>query len=149
MRSMAKRYHAGRYNGRNDKAEKYGRNNKAGKYGEAKGCLASNYAVRKRLSPEAREVFLQGLRRYRERGVRILLDGKEVEIDRLEVIFEEHPDGSFYMGDYVLEEAAAFECRDEEGCLEVRESLAEYGSPGEDCRKRCLKEIRFDRVYNR
>lgn len=140
MRDMTRRYHAGRRNGK-----KYN----VGKYGETKGRLASNCVVRKRLSPEAREIFLEGLRRYRERGVRILLDGKDVEIDGLEVIFEERLDGSFYMGDYVLEEAAVSECRNEECCLEVRESQAEYGNSAEECRRRCLKEIRFDRVYNR
>lgn len=101
-----------------------------------------------RMNPRTRSIFLEGLRRYRERGVRVLLDGKEVEIDDLEVIFEEQPDGSFYMGDYVLEEDQNL--RDAwAGVPKVRENQIEYGNEIIYRRRRRLKEIRFDRVYNR
>ncbi|MGN0157920.1 MAG: hypothetical protein ACI39W_02075 [Brotaphodocola sp.] len=101
-----------------------------------------------KMNPRTRRIFLEGLRRYRERGVRVLLDGEEVGIDDLEVIFEEQPDGSFYMGDYVLEdeinlrEASA-------GSPQIRENQTEYGNGMIYRHQKCLKEIRFDRVYNR
>lgn len=113
-------------------------------------CLrgGKNDLTKMRMNPRTRSIFLEGLRRYRERGVRVLLDGKEVEIDDLEVIFEEQPDGSFYMGDYVLEEDQNL--RDAwAGVPKVRENQIEYGNEIIYRRRRHLKEIRFDRVYNR
>lgn len=101
--------------------------------------------TKKKMNPKTRRIFLDGLRRYKERGVRILLDGKEVDIDRLEVIFEEQPDGSFYMGDYVLEE--------EEDSVKtstaVQERMERYGNEVTYIHAKNLREIRFDRVYNR
>lgn len=129
--------------------------------------------IGKRLSPKAREVFLEGLRRYQERGVKILLDGKEADVKRLEVIFEEREDGSFYMGDYILaeEEELALRTRQEccGGCeiMALHENQTGYRTQGEGMGQtadagagtavgkngkgggKCLKEIRFDRVYNR
>ena len=64
-----------------------------------------------------RKDYLEGLRRFKKRGIPILIDGKicrEAEWNR---IFEVGEDGGFYMGDYV--------CSDKGG----------------------LKEIRFDKVY--
>ena len=104
--------------------------------------------AKKRMNPRTRGVFLDGLRRYRERGVRVLLDGKEVEIDDLEVIFDEQPDGSFYMGDYVLEDEHTMH-ETLSGSQKVKESQTEYGGEVLCRRKRRLKKIRFDRVYNR
>lgn len=99
------------------------------------------------MNPKTRRIFLDGLRRYKERGVRILLDGREVDVDRLEVIFEEQPDGSFYMGDYVLEEGNTD--KDQAGSLKVKENQPEYGNDVVYLHARNLREIRFDRVYNR
>ena len=79
---------------------------------------------KKRLNPESRRAYLEGLRKYREKGVPILIDGKEADESQWDKIFEIREDGSFYMGDYILED-------EEEG----------------DGRK--LKEIRFDKVYYR
>ncbi len=61
--------------------------------------------------------YLDGLRRYKSKGVRILVDGIECPEKEWDRIFELGEDGGFYMGDYVG---------------------AEQG---------CLKEIRFDKVY--
>ena len=117
--------------------------------------------IGKRLSPKAREIFLEGLKRYQERGVRILLDGKEVDVSGLEVIFEEREDGSFYMGDYILEDEDETALREQQECcgiLELHENRSLYQTRGacgasetDADRKngvKCLKEIRFDRVYN-
>lgn len=101
--------------------------------------------TKKRMNPKTRRIFLDGLRRYKERGVRILLDGKEVDVDRLEVIFEEQPDGSFYMGDYVLEEEEDLERR----TAAVQERAERYGNEVTYVYAKNLREIRFDRVYNR
>lgn len=61
--------------------------------------------------------YLDGLRRYKRKGVRILVDGVECPEREWGRIFELQEDGGFYMGDYVG---------------------AEQG---------CLREIRFDKVY--
>lgn len=108
-------------------------------------CKGENKVTKKRMNPKTRRIFLDGLRRYKERGVRILLDGKEVDIDRLEVIFEEQPDGSFYMGDYVLEDEEDLERR----TAAVQERAERYGNEVTYIHAKNLREIRFDRVYNR
>ena len=61
--------------------------------------------------------YLDGLKRYKNKGVRITIDGVECPEKEWEKIFEMGEDGGFYMGDYV--------CSDKGG----------------------LKEIRFDKVY--
>lgn len=61
--------------------------------------------------------YLEGLKRYQMKGVRILVDGIECPETDWVRIFELGEDGGFYMGDYVG---------------------AEQG---------CLREIRFDKVY--
>lgn len=71
------------------------------------------YGDRKRLQ----RTYLDGLRRYKNKGVRITIDGVECPETEWGRIFELGEDGGFYMGDYVG---------------------AEQG---------CLKEIRFDKVY--
>lgn len=98
---------------------------------------------KKRLNLESRKAYVEGLRRYQEKGVPILIDGEEADESQWDKIFEIHEDGSFYMGDYVLEEVR--DCQDQktadQACL--GESSSSYGK-----RKR-LKEIRFDLVYHR
>lgn len=71
------------------------------------------YADRKKLQ----KTYLDGLKRYKNKGVHILIDGVECPETEWDRIFEMGEDGGFYMGDYVG---------------------AEQG---------CLKEIRFDKVY--
>lgn len=65
------------------------------------------------------QIFLEGLCRYREKGISILIDGRECEPEEYQKIFDLKEDGSFYMGDYIG---------------------AETGF---------LAEIHFDRVYYR
>ena len=62
-------------------------------------------------------IYLEGLKRYSDRGIPIYIDGKRSTEADWHKIFEIHEDGGFYMGDYV----------------------------GAD--EGCLREIRFDRVY--
>lgn len=64
-----------------------------------------------------RAIFLEGLDRYKERGIRIVIDGREFISDDYEKLLGIREDGSFYMGDYIETE------------------------PGK------LTEIHFDRVY--
>lgn len=63
--------------------------------------------------------YLEGLKKYREKGIPIIVDGVESEPDDWENIFQVQDDGGFYMGDYIIAEG--------------------------DGQK--LKEIRFDKVY--
>ena len=63
--------------------------------------------------------YLEGLKRYHQKGIPIYIDGKESDVEDFEQIFEISEDGAFYMGDYV-------------------------GADGGN-----LKEIRFDKVYNK
>ena len=64
--------------------------------------------------------FLAGLKRYKNQGVIIRIDGKELPEKDWEKIFEVREDDFFYMADYI---------------------------PDENTGK--LHEIRFERVYNR
>ncbi len=68
---------------------------------------------------EQQRIFVDGLRRYKSKGIPILIDGRECAPEEYHRIFERREDGSFYMGDYIV---------------------AETGM---------LTEIHFDRVYNR
>lgn len=63
--------------------------------------------------------YLDGLRRYSEKGIPIYMDGKPSGPEDWEKLFRISEDGMFYMGDYVQ---------------------ADTGG---------LKEIRFDKVYNK
>ena len=72
---------------------------------------------RERRVREQRKIFMEGLSRYQEKGIPILIDGKECQPGEYQKIFEFREDGSFYMGDYI----------------------------GADTGK--LTEIHFDRVY--
>lgn len=107
--------------------------------------------IKRRLDRENRKVFLDGLRRYREQGIQILIDGKEADEGEWEKILEEQDDGSFYMGDYILEEAgsagSAGLVREPAGAY-GDDLSGVYGGKAAGGRRR-LKEIRFDRVYNR
>ena len=74
---------------------------------------------KKQLDEKERQSYLRCLKRYKEKGVLIYIDDKLADEKDLEVLFEIQEDGSFYMGDYIGAEAV------------------------------CLKEIRFDKVYNK
>ena len=64
-----------------------------------------------------RKDYLDGLKRFKKRGIPIIIDGKECREADWTRSFDVGEDGAFYMGDYV--------CSDKGG----------------------LKEIRFDKVY--
>lgn len=64
--------------------------------------------------------YLEGLKKYQSQGVNILIDGRELPEQDWKVLFELREDDLFYMADYVPDE--------------------ETGR---------IREIRFDRVYNR
>lgn len=66
------------------------------------------------------EQYLAGLKKYRDHGIPILIDGEELPEEDWNKIFEVREDSSFYMADYI---------------------------PDEKTGK--LQEIRFDRVYNK
>lgn len=63
--------------------------------------------------------YLAGLKRYKEKGIPIYVDNELTEPEDCGKLFEIREDGMFYMGDYV------------------------QADTGE------LKEIRFDKVYNK
>ena len=63
------------------------------------------------------QAYLEGLKRYHDKGIPIYIDGRPSTEDEWYKIFEVRDDGGFYMGDYV----------------------------GAD--EGCVREIRFDRVY--
>lgn len=70
-----------------------------------------------KLKQKDQQIYLDGLKKYQERGIRIVIDGEEVPIEDWSKIFEVGEHGEFYMGDYIG---------------------AEEGQ---------LTEIRFDKVY--
>lgn len=72
--------------------------------------------------------YLEGLKRYREKGIPIIISGVESEPADWEDIVKVGEDGGFYMGDYIF---------------------AEEDSKDSTEKRRKLKEIRFDKVYYR
>lgn len=64
--------------------------------------------------------YLAGLKKYRDQGIAIIIDGEELPEEDWNKIFEVREDNSFYMADYI---------------------------PDKNTGK--LQEIRFDRVYYR
>ena len=93
------------------------------------------------------ESYLKGLRKYEERGIPILIDGKEAESSEWQKLFQVCEDGSFYMGDYVLTEAPTGEAggTGEIGIVGVTGAAGAVGAG----RRQRLIEIRFDKVYYR
>lgn len=57
------------------------------------------------LSKKAQEVYLEGLKKYQERGVSIYVDGELSEEPTWPLLLGESDDSSFYMGDYILDES--------------------------------------------
>lgn len=68
---------------------------------------------------EEQRRYLDGLKRYKDKGVQIFVDNEPASSKDLEKLIQVHEDGMFYMGDYIQTDT------------------------GE------LKEIRFDKVYNK
>ena len=84
------------------------------------GLVGESYSMKsKKRNEDARhrKDYLDGLKRFKKRGIPIIIDGKECTEADWTRIFDVGEDGAFYMGDYV--------CSDKGG----------------------LKEIRFDKVY--
>ena len=73
----------------------------------------------KKYSTEEQRQYVDGFRRFESRGVPVFIDGQEAEEKDWDKLFQVQEYGAFYMCDYI---------GTEEGIL---------------------KEIRFDRVYNR
>lgn len=82
---------------------------------------------------------MEGLKRYQKRGIRVLIDGVDASDATWEKLFEVREDGSFYMGDYILEDIPQEDPQGEE----VNEEAEDY------MKARRLKEIHFDIVYHR
>ncbi|MCD8224357.1 MAG: hypothetical protein LUC99_05865 [Clostridiales bacterium] len=125
------------------------------------------------LSARDRQIFLDGLKKFRERGVRILVDGKEVaekNWDELQRIFQIRYGGpqrheQFYMADLIFENIDVADLTGEwpemvhepgmayggterkQGNCSEQEREKKPDRKGNCCRK--LKEIRFDRVYHK
>ena len=82
------------------------------------------------LEREAKEQFINGLKRYPEKGVQVYIDGKiagPFDWDKLMVLRE---DNQFYMGDFV---------QDESGLREIRFDMVYHGDvpvEREPCRRR-------------
>lgn len=64
--------------------------------------------------------YLKGLKRCQNQGASIIIDGERIPEQEWEKIFEVREDNSFYMADYITDEKTGK-----------------------------IREIRFDRVYNR
>ncbi|MCD8122462.1 MAG: hypothetical protein LUE65_09555 [Clostridiales bacterium] len=98
----------------------------------------------RRLSEESRRAYVDGLRRLQQKGVRVLIDGKEADDTLWSRLFESHADGSFYMGDYIMEEES----------LPQEDTIREEAEPYGDRQASVsgmggrLKEIRFEMVYH-
>ena len=73
---------------------------------------------KRQLNDQERQAYLDGLKRYHQKGIPIYIDDEELKETEWGKIFEIQDDGSFYMSDYVG---------------------AETGN---------LTEIRFDKVKN-
>ena len=96
--------------------------------------------VQENAGNEGNQVYVDGLKRYQKRGIRVLIDGVDASDATWEKLFEVHEDGSFYMGDYILEDVPQGGSAPAE---EVNEEAEDY------MKARRLKEIHFDIVYHK
>ena len=87
---------------------------------------------------EGNQIYVEGLKRYQKRGVRVLIDGEDACEETWGKLFEVREDGSFYMGDYILEDIPQEDADPEE----VKEEEEDY------MKAKRLKEIHFDIVYH-
>ena len=69
---------------------------------------------------EGNQLYVEGLKRYQKREIRVLIDGEDASDATWGKLFEIHEDGSFYMGDYILEDLPQEES-EEEGVQEEAE----------------------------
>ncbi len=111
---------------------------RAGAVWQKRGAMTA--AEKKRR--EENQLYVEGLKRYQERGIRVLIDGEDASDATWGKLFEIHEDGSFYMGDYILEDLPQEESEEEEE-EGVQEEAEDY------MKSRRLKEIHFDIVYHR
>ena len=72
------------------------------------------------MDENGKDSYIAGMKRYRERGIPIVIDGEKCTEPDWNRIFEAREDNSFYMADFVSDEKTGK-----------------------------LTEIRFDRVYHR
>ncbi len=86
--------------------------------GDAKERKAQTGALEEESSRERQ--YLAGLKKYRDQGIPIIIDGEELPEEDWNRIFEVREDRCFYMADFIP-----------------------------DVKTGKLQEIRFDRVYNR
>ena len=86
---------------------------------------------------EGNQVYIEGLKRYQKRGIRVLIDGEDASEATWGKLFEVREDGSFYMGDYILEDIPQDNME-----TEVKEEEEDY------MKAKRLKEIHFDIVYH-
>lgn len=87
---------------------------------------------------EGSQIYVEGLKRYQKRGVRVLIDGEDACEETWGKLFEVREDGSFYMGDYILEDIP----QEDADTGEVKEEEEDY------MKAKRLKEIHFDIVYH-
>ncbi len=87
---------------------------------------------------EGKQIYVEGLKRYQKRGIRVLIDGEDASEETWGKLFEVREDGSFYMGDYILEDVVQQKPDSEE----VKEKKGDY------TKAKRLKEIHFDIVYH-
>lgn len=102
------------------------------------------------MSERNKRIFLDGLKKYQDRGIPVLIDGRQADDDALEKIFEQDERG-FYMGDYILEETPRTGNPEPMACPlpdAVYEARRDYLA-GRHIQKYHLKEIHFDKVYHR
>lgn len=81
--------------------------------------IMQKYMAKEELKDRERQEYVNGLKRFEAKGVPVFIDGEKPGEEDWKKIFEIREDGSFYMGDYIGADEGA------------------------------LREIRFDRVYNR
>ena len=84
------------------------------------------------------QIYVEGLKRYQKRGIRVLIDGKDACEETWGKQVEVREDGSFYMGDYILEDIP----QENTAKGEVNEEEEDY------MKAKRLKEIHFDIVYH-
>ena len=82
--------------------------------------------MRKNEKAEEIERYVDGLKRFQEKGVALYVDGFPAEPEDCAVIFNVREDGMFYMGDYIETPGET-----DEGEQELK-----------------LTEIHFDKVYH-
>lgn len=92
---------------------------------------------------EGNQLYVEGLKRYQERGIRVLIDGEDASDATWDKLFEVREDGSFYMGDYILEDIPQDNSAANPAVEGVNEEGADY------MKTKRLKEIHFDMVYHR